>query len=97
MSLVSIEQETISWKPSNSLFVNQVYAGDVTWEDYVRCAMIGIGADVLWALGTSDVSSWSKKAMRKAFGTVAKRFLGPIGVSIAVVSFGVCIGEAYLS
>ncbi|MFT6216925.1 MAG: hypothetical protein ACJAS3_003343 [Roseivirga sp.] len=61
--------------------------------------MIGIGADVLWALGTSNVCSWSQKALRKAFGTVAKknRFLGPIEVVIAVVSFGICIGEAYLS
>jgi hypothetical protein len=97
MSLVTIEQESLSWQPSSIFFVNQAYAGDVTWEDYARCAMIGIGADVLWALGTSNVSSWSKKALRKAFGTVSKRFLGPIGVGIAVVSFGICIGEAYLS
>jgi hypothetical protein len=78
-------------------FVNQAYVGDVTWEEYARCAMIGIGADVLWLLGTSNVCSWSKKALREAFGTVAKRFLGPIEVVIAVVSFGICIGEAYLS
>lgn len=29
----------------------------------------------------------------KEFGAVAKRFLGPIGVTIAVASFGLCLGD----
>jgi len=61
--------------------------------EYVKCAMIAIGADVLWALGGSAASTWSIAMMTRAFGAVAKRFLGPIGVAIAVVSFGLCIGS----
>ncbi|WP_114790426.1 hypothetical protein U0035_14205 [Niabella yanshanensis] len=61
---------------------------------YVKCAMVAIGADALWALGGSAAASWSKAAMARAFGAVAKRFLGPIGVAIAVVSFGVCLAES---
>jgi len=34
-------------------------------------------------------------AMKKAFGAVAKRLLGPIGVALAVVSFGVCLASEY--
>tara|TARA_B110001469_G_scaffold66355_1_gene63346 strand:+ start:8863 stop:8973 length:111 start_codon:yes stop_codon:yes gene_type:complete len=29
--------------------------------------------------------------MTRAFTAVAKRFLGPIGVAIAIVSFGICM------
>ena len=57
------------------------------------CALAAIGADAIWALSGSAATSWTAKAITKAFSTVAKRFLGPIGVSIAVVTFAVCIGH----
>ncbi len=63
--------------------------------DFIRCAIVAIGADVLYALGTSSCASWTMPLMKKAFGAVAKRMLGPIGAAFAVVSFGICIGEAY--
>lgn len=69
------------------LFGTSAYAQSV-----VDCAMIALGIDALWALGGSNASSWSKPAMKKAFKAVAKRALGPIGVAIAVVSFGLCMG-----
>lgn len=62
-------------------------------DDWLKCAAVAIGADALWALGGSSASSWSRGAMRKAFKAVAKRFLGSIGVAIAVVSFGVCMAQ----
>jgi hypothetical protein len=34
--------------------------------------------------------------MTKAFSSVAKRFLGPAGVAIAVITFGVCIHQKSL-
>jgi len=37
-----------------------------------------------------------KPLIKKAFKTVAKRMLGPIGVGIAVVEFSVCIANAYI-
>lgn len=61
--------------------------------DYAMCAIVAIGADVLFSLATSNLTQWSKPLIKKAFGTVAKRFLGPVGVAIAVVSFAVCLAE----
>lgn len=60
---------------------------------WIECALFAIGADAIWALGSSSASAWTAAAMTKAFTAVAKRFLGPIGVAIAVVSFGVCLAE----
>jgi len=54
-----------------------------------------IGADALSALSGSSASAWTMATMKSAFGAVAKRFLGPIGVAIAVISFGVCIGSEF--
>lgn len=71
-----------------SIFGNAAYAGDVG-----HCAMVALGVDALWALGGSNASSWSKAAIKKAFGAVAKRFLGPVGVAIAVTSFALCLGD----
>tara|TARA_B110000093_G_scaffold182478_1_gene229193 strand:+ start:140 stop:784 length:645 start_codon:yes stop_codon:yes gene_type:complete len=60
----------------------------------LECAMIAVGADALWALGGSSASAWTAAAMTKAFTAVAKRFLGPIGVAIAVITFGVCMASS---
>ena len=60
---------------------------------WIKCFVIALGADALWALGGSSASAWTAIAMTRAFAAIAKRFLGPIGVSIAVVSFGVCIAS----
>ncbi len=57
------------------------------------CAMVALGIDALWALGGSNAAGWTRAGMKKAFGAVAKRALGPIGVAIAVVSFGLCMGD----
>lgn len=65
-----------------------------TTDDFIRCGAVAIGADILWALGTSDSKKWSKKAIKKAFKEVAKRALGPIGVAISVVTFSVCLVES---
>lgn len=49
--------------------------------------------DALWALGGSNAAAWTAAGMKTAFKAVAKRALGPIGVAIAVVSFGLDMGE----
>jgi hypothetical protein len=64
---------------------------ELTWAEIRNCAIIAIGADVLWALGTSNAKTWSKAAIKKAFKTAAQKALGPIGVAIALVSFGICL------
>lgn len=60
---------------------------------FLECGIIAIGADALWALGGSSASAWTAAAMTKAFTAIAKRFLGPVGVAIAVVTFGVCLAQ----
>jgi hypothetical protein len=96
MSLTQAEKSSEVSFNLNTLFVNTAFA-KLDTNDYIRCAVIAIGADVLWSLGTSDSSKWTKVAMKKAFGVVAKKLLGPIGVCIAVVSFSICIAEAHFN
>lgn len=93
MSLTHLEEGGSFAQNLTIPFVNNVYA-KLDANDYLRCAGVAIGADVLWSLGASSAATWGKAAMVKAFGAVAKRLLGPIGVAIAVVSFGVCLHEA---
>lgn len=71
-----------------NLFGNSAYAQNV-----LTCAAKALGVDALWALGGSNASLWTKAAMKTAFKAVAKRALGPIGVAIAVVSFGLCMAD----
>jgi hypothetical protein len=70
------------------LFGNSAYAQNV-----LTCAAKALGVNALWALGGSNAAAWTKAGMKKAFGAVAKRALGPIGVAIAVVSFGLCMAD----
>ena len=74
---------------SSALNTKQVMKIDAN--DVLDCALAAIGADALGAFGGSFAVSWSAAAMTKAFSAIAKRFLGPVGVAIAVVSFGICI------
>jgi len=73
--------------------IMQVSGNALTWGEVAECVAVGVGADAIWALGTSGATAWTAAALTKAFTAVAKRFLGPIGVAIAVVSFGVCIAS----
>ena len=61
-----------------------------------NCALRAIGADIIQALCLQKGTVWAKPLIKKAFKTVAKRMLGPIGVGIAVVEFSVCIANAYI-
>ncbi|WP_124559640.1 hypothetical protein [Pedobacter sp. KBW01] len=60
-------------------------------QDYINCAVAALGVDILYALSQSTLSTWSIPLMKKAFGTVAKKVLGPIGVAITIASFGFCL------
>ena len=64
--------------------------------EVLDCALGAIGADALFAFSFSTASVWSAAAITKAFSAVAKKFLGPVGVAIAVVSFGLCISHESL-
>ncbi len=75
-------------------------AKKLRWMEVSSCAAAAIGADILYALaaeGGGKSDKWKKKAIKKLFGKIASRFLGPIRVAIAVVSFGTCITGASMT
>jgi len=86
-----VQPETFS-RNYLSPFVNTANA-KLNANDYLMCGIVAIGADVLYSLGSSGLATWSTQLIMRSFAVVAKRFLGPIGVAIAVVSFGVCLAE----
>lgn len=95
MLLVENENNNLIGKTNSGIFFNSAYAQyNLTAAEVGDCAMAAIGVDVIWALGESSATAWSMSAMKRAFGAVAKRMLGPIGVAIAVVSFGLCLHAA---
>ena len=75
----------------SSIFVNSAYAQD--WDKIGNCAAKAIGIDAAYAItsGTSG-GKWKKKAIAKLFKKVASRFLGPVGVALAVMEFAFCVG-----
>lgn len=93
MALVQAENSPPISRNYMDFFITSAHA-KLDASDYVRCAAVAIGADVLWSLSGSSASAWTVSAMKKAFGAIAKRMLGPIGVAIAAVSFGICIAES---
>lgn len=72
-----------------NLLINKAYASDDP--GFFHCAGVALGVDAIWALGGSSASSWTLATMKTVFKSVAKRFLGPIGVAIAVVTFALCM------
>lgn len=96
MEIVQIENSQVGSvaRVGGGMFFNSAYA-IVDYHDYIDCTLIAIGADVLFSLGASSGTAWSVSAMKKAFGAVAKKALGPIGAAIAAVSFGMCLYDRY--
>lgn len=86
-ALTAIEQEQYTVKNIAMPFVTNANA----LPRFVECGLYALGGDALYALSQSTASVWTWTAMKSAFKTVAKKFLGPIGVAVAVVSFGVCM------
>lgn len=81
---------------SNGEFSPQAVAGrmagdGLTWDEVLYCAGVAIGADAVYALTQSGASSWSVGTIKRVFKSVAKRFLGPVGVVVATISFGGCL------
>lgn len=74
---------------SNALDTKQIMRIDNS--EILDCALTALGADAIFALSASSITSWGAAAMTKAFSAIAKRFLGPAGVAIAVITFGICI------
>lgn len=74
-----------------NIFVTPTYALSERNKMVFDCALSAVGIDVLAALGQSTCKNWGTRLIMKAFGTVAKKVVGPIGVATTVVSFGMCL------
>lgn len=74
--------------------------GEITLTTVLTCAVSAIGLDIINILSAeynnSNANQWTKKAIKLLFKKVASKFLGPVSVAVVVVSFGVCMGGAYL-
>jgi hypothetical protein len=86
-TLTAVEEGQYAVNDIELPLINQVHA----LPHYLECAIEALGFDAIYALGHSGASSWSWSTMKSVFKGVAKRFLGPIGVAIAVVSFTTCM------
>ena len=75
--------------------INAAYA-NMSWSEVGRCAIHALGFDAIFSLTSSGAKVWSMATIKTVFKTVAKRMLGPIGVAIAVVDFGLCLGGVEL-
>ncbi|HOZ15050.1 MAG TPA: hypothetical protein PLH91_12385 [Tenuifilaceae bacterium] len=75
-----------------NLFSINTANANVDWSEVGRCGLHALGVDILFSVGMSGATVWSTAAIKTAFKSVAKRMLGPVGVAIAVVDFGFCMG-----
>lgn len=81
---------------SHSAFIGwpmKCYAAEVNLDAALNCAIRAVGIDAIASLEPSKNKKWTKVALKKMFKTVAKRFLGPVGVALAVVEFGLCMND----
>ena len=73
----------------------KIGGGGLTWTEVGQCALAALGADAVWAWTMGTGTSWSIAALTTTFTGFAKRFLGPIGIGIAVISFSACLYNEY--
>ncbi len=63
---------------------------ELTTDEAIDCALNALGVNLLYS-ASELATNWTAVNIVKSFSTIAKRALGPIGVTIAVVSFSYCI------
>lgn len=95
MIITQAESKQLIARNYLNLFPINSASAKVTWAEVGACAIEAVGADILFSFEQSTATVWTKAVIKKAFKTVAKRMLGPIGVGIAVVEFGWCLMRKY--
>lgn len=75
------------------IFATPCYA--VNYSGIMDCGLQAIGMDIFYGISQSAAKTWSVKVIIKAFGTVAKKAIGPIGAAIAVGEFSYCMYKKY--
>jgi len=80
-------------------FTNSTLAesyGTVGWREYAICVLYAIVLDIVFSLGFSMTESWSAATTKISFATFVKKIISPSGVAVAIVTFAICIANAYL-
>ena len=62
----------------------------IDWYKVGNCAIKALGVDIFYGLSQSNLKTWSVAMMKRAFKTVAKKVIGPIGAIICVGEFSHC-------
>lgn len=75
---------------SSFFFATPAKAAEVDWGKAGNCALHALGFDIFCGLSQSTLKTWGVTAMKRAFATVAKKIVGPIGVVIFVGDFTWC-------
>jgi hypothetical protein len=89
--MADFSTNSLSTKTTLGINTKETLKIDITRQELLECALEALGMSAFWAFSGSNLSTWTVKAATKAFSAAAGKFLGPLGVSIAVVSFGYCI------
>lgn len=89
--LANFSTNSLSTKTTLGIYTKETLQFDIDRQQLIECALEALGISAFWAFSGSSISTWTVKAATKAFSAAAGKFLGPLGVSIAVVSFGYCV------
>jgi hypothetical protein len=82
---------SLSTKTTLGINTKETLKINISRQELLECALEAIGISAFWAFSGSGLSTWTIQAATKAFSAAAGKFLGPLGVSITVISFGYCI------
>lgn len=92
--LTLIEREQLENKLAISKSYSSFFAiparAEVDWGKAGNCALHALGVDIFYGLSQSTLKTWGVTAMKRAFATVAKKIVGPIGVAFFVGDFAWC-------
>jgi len=98
-----LSEDEINSQSDNEKLIEECLSftrGEITLSTVLACAISATGLDIVQILSAeynnSHINKWTKKAIKFLFKKVATKFFGPVSVGILVVSFGACIGSAYL-
>lgn len=90
---LAVESEESSQTAMNfaSIFSTSLYAQSTTGGKITKCAVEAIGLDVIYSFASEGFEKAAKKGLKKAIKKVAAKFLGPVGIGIAVAEFAWCM------
>lgn len=86
------DKEMLTAHNSNAFYMlaTPARAAGIDVDKAKNCAIEALGIDIFYGLTQSTLKTWSVALMKKAFATVAKKIVGPIGTAIFIGEFSWC-------